>query len=188
MRSAIAARSGQLLVMFALFGAVLASLLVRSGIDGLLGAFLAASMITIALVDVRRYVIPNSLNAAAFALALLRGAMISSDVEGNPVASAIIRAVITVALFYMLSISYRHFRGREGFGFGDVKLMGVAAGWLDWPMLLVVIEGATLAALATYLLRQRIYKRPMKSTAILPFGTFLAPSIWLGWLMEVLLG
>jgi leader peptidase (prepilin peptidase)/N-methyltransferase len=184
--SALHAKSGQLVVIFVLCALMLTSLLAGTVLDGLFGAFLAAIMMAIALVDARRYIIPNELSFAALALALLRASLILSQAEAHPVASAILRAAITVAIFWLLSIGYRYFRGREGFGFGDVKLLGVAAAWLDWPVLLVAIEGATLAALLAYLLRQRIYKRPMKGTAVLPFGTFLAPFIWIGWLIEAL--
>jgi leader peptidase (prepilin peptidase)/N-methyltransferase len=184
--SALHAKSGQLVVIFVLCALMLTSLLAGTVLDGLFGAFLAAIMMAIALVDATRYIIPNELSFAALALALLRASLILSQVEAHPVASAILRAAITVAIFWLLSIGYRYFRGREGFGFGDVKLLGVAAAWLDWPMLLVAVEGATLAALLTYLLRQWIYKKPMKGTAVLPFGTFLAPFIWIGWLLESL--
>jgi len=37
------------------------------------------------------------------------------------------------------------------------------------------------------LLNAAIRRRPLKSTAFLPFGLFLAPAIWLGWLTEALL-
>jgi leader peptidase (prepilin peptidase)/N-methyltransferase len=30
-------------------------------------------------------------------------------------------------------------------------------------------------------------KRPLKATAFLPFGLFLVPAIWIGWLVEALL-
>jgi leader peptidase (prepilin peptidase)/N-methyltransferase len=32
-----------------------------------------------------------------------------------------------------------------------------------------------------------INKRPLKATAFLPFGLFLAPAIWIGWLIEAFL-
>jgi leader peptidase (prepilin peptidase)/N-methyltransferase len=185
--SAPYAKFGQLLVIFVLCAIMLTSLLAGAVPDGLLGAFLAAIMIAIALVDAKRYIIPNEFTLAALALALVRAGVVLSDVGAHPVAAALLRAAITAAIFWLLSIGYRHFRGREGFGLGDVKLLGVAAAWLDWPALLVTIEGATLAALLTYLLRQWIYRKPMKGTAILPFGTFLAPFIWVGWLIEALL-
>jgi leader peptidase (prepilin peptidase)/N-methyltransferase len=187
MKSVDHVKPGQILSAIVLCGVVLVSLMAAPGLDGLLGAFLAGTALAIAIVDARSYRIPNELTLAVLALALLRASLVPSETELHPVAYALLRAVVTSGLFYTLAISYRHFRGREGFGFGDVKLLGAAAAWLDWPALLVAIEGATLAALATYLLRQWFYQRPMKTTAILPFGTFLAPFIWVGWLVEPLL-
>ena len=184
MRPAEPGAFGQLLVVMALGGAILTSLLAGSGLDGLLGALLSAVVIAIALVDARRYIIPNELTAAVLVLALLRASMIPSDGEHAAV-DALLRAAITTVLFFLLSISYRYFRGREGFGFGDVKLLGAAAAWLDWTAFLIAIEGATLTALAAYLLRQWVDDKPAKGTAILPFGTFLAPFIWIGWLVDV---
>jgi leader peptidase (prepilin peptidase)/N-methyltransferase len=178
------ARFSQLPVVLVLCGAMLTSLLVGAGLDGLLGALLAAIVIAIALVDARRYIIPNEFTAAVLVLGMLRAGMVPSDVEGHAVAAALLRAVIATVLFSLLSISYRYFRGREGFGFGDVKLLGAAAAWFDWQVFLIAVEAAVLAALAAYLLRQWVYGRPAKATAILPFGTFLAPFIWIGWLFE----
>jgi leader peptidase (prepilin peptidase) / N-methyltransferase len=170
MRPAEPTTFGQLPVVLALCGAMLTSLLVGSGLDGLLGALLAAIVIAIALVDARRYIIPNEFTAAVLVLALLRAGMVPSDVEGHAVAAALLRAAITTVLFFLLSISYRYFRGREGFGFGDVKLLGAAAAWLDWQAFLIAVEGAVLAALAAYLLRQWVYRselflRPLSGSA-----------------------
>jgi leader peptidase (prepilin peptidase)/N-methyltransferase len=33
-----------------------------------------------------------------------------------------------------------------------------------------------------------VRKRPLKATAFLPFGLFLAPAIWIGWLAEAMFG
>ena len=54
-------------ISFALLAAVMGSLLAAPGPDGLLGAFLAALMLAIAVTDTRRYIIPNELTGAAFA-------------------------------------------------------------------------------------------------------------------------
>jgi leader peptidase (prepilin peptidase)/N-methyltransferase len=72
----------------------------------------------------------------------------------------------------------------EGIGLGDVKLAAAAGVWLDWLPLAVAVEMAVLAALAGYMLRQIIKRRPLRATGALPFGLYLAPSIWLGWLLQ----
>ncbi len=49
------------------------------------------------------------------------------------------------------------------------------------------MELAALSALAAYALRSLIRRTPMRASAAMPFGLFLAPSIWLAWLAERLL-
>jgi leader peptidase (prepilin peptidase)/N-methyltransferase len=89
--------------------------------------------------------------------------------------------------FQVLRAGYRRLRGREGLGLGDVKLAGVAGAWLDWTMMPVAVEIAALSALVAYLLRVWIRRRPLRAAGRLPFGLFLAPAIWLSWLLQEIL-
>lgn len=170
-----------------LLTAIGASLVAVSGSEGLCGGFLASLMMAIAIVDSRRFIIPNGLTAAAMALALLRAGAIASDVDPHPVVWAVCRATATGIPFLLLMVGYRRWRGREGLGFGDIKLAAVVGAWLGWAMILAVIEFATLSALSVYVLSGYIRRRPIEATAFLPFGAFLAPAIWIGWLVEALL-
>jgi leader peptidase (prepilin peptidase)/N-methyltransferase len=67
---------------------------------------------------------------------------------------------------------------------GDVKLAAVAGAWLDWFALAAAIEITVVAALGAYLVRHYVGKRPMRATHALPFGLYLAPSIWVAWLLQ----
>ena len=51
----------------------------------------------------------------------------------------------------------------------------------------LVAVTAALFALGAYILNAAVRKRPLRATAFLPFGLFLAPAIWIGWLVEALL-
>lgn len=172
----------------ALLAAVGVSLLASPGADGLFGAFLGLLMFAIAIIDSRRYIIPNELTAAAFALALLRAGTIGPDADWLGVVWAALRAAAITVSFLALMIGYRRWRGRDGLGLGDIKLAAVAGAWLGWATIFAMIELATLSALAAYLVNGYFRKRPLKATAFLPFGLFLAPAIWIGWLIETLLG
>jgi leader peptidase (prepilin peptidase)/N-methyltransferase len=99
-------------------------------------------------------------------------------------AFAALRGVVLASAFLCLRALYRHVRGREGLGLGDVKLAGVAGVWLDWPMAAVAVEIAALAALAVYVARPLYRGGPVNSTTKLPFGLFLAPAIWVAWLLN----
>ena len=163
-----------------------ASLLAVGGLDGVFGGLLALLMIMVAIGDAKRHIIPNELTAAAVALALLRAGIIG--VDPYPALWVGCRVVATTMPFVLLMLGYRHWRGRDGLGFGDIKLAAVAGAWLDWITILAVIEAATLSALGAYIFISYIRGRRMKATAFLPFGAFLAPAIWIGWLAEALLG
>jgi leader peptidase (prepilin peptidase)/N-methyltransferase len=173
---------------FAVVAAVGVSLLAAPGADGLYGAFLSLLMLAIAIVDSRRYIIPNELTAAAFALALLRAATVGPDADWLGAVWATLRAAAITVPFLALMIGYRRWRGRDGLGLGDIKLAAVAGAWLGWATIFAVIELATLSALGAYLVNGYFRKRPLKATEFLPFGLFLAPAIWVGWLAEALLG
>jgi leader peptidase (prepilin peptidase)/N-methyltransferase len=171
--------------------AAVASLAVAPGLAGVLGAGLALVTLTIAIVDARHFIIPDELTAAALALAL-----VDAGLEAWPdawsavfagVGAALLRGAVLAAGFLALRALYRRIRGREGIGLGDVKLAGVAGVWLQWATIPVAVEIAALAALAVYTVRQVAGGRVMSATARLPFGLFLAPAIWLGWLLEATL-
>ena len=172
---------------FALLAAVMASLLAAPGPDGLLGAFLAALMLSIAVTDSRRYIIPNELTGAAMALALFRAGAVGSEADWYAAAWATFRAAAISLPLLALMAGYRRWRGRDGLGLGDVKLAAVAGAWLGLVTVFAVIELAALSALGAYLASGYLRQRPLKATAFLPFGLFLAPAIWIGWLAEALL-
>lgn len=176
-----------LAVSFALLAAVICSLIAAPGPDGLFGAFLAALMLAIAVIDSRRYIIPNELTGAAFALALFRAGTIGSEADWYAVMWAALRALAIALPFLALMAGYRRWRGRDGLGLGDIKLAAVAGAWLGLVTVFAVVELATLSALGAYVASAYLRKRPLKATAFLPFGLFLAPAIWIGWLAEALL-
>ena len=177
----------QVVLSFALLAAVVCSLAAGPGPDGLLGGFLAALMLAIAIIDSRRYIIPNELTGAAMALALFRAGAIGPEADLRAVMWAALRALAIAVPLLALMFGYRRWRGRDGLGLGDIKLAAVAGAWLGFATIFAVIELAALSALGAYVASGYLRKRQLKATAFLPFGLFLAPAIWIGWLVEALL-
>lgn len=73
------------------------------------------------------------------------------------------------ACFYWL---YRCFRGHEGLGYGDIKLLAALGAWHGWqsvPMIILIasLSGLIIAGLLFWKNRLRHKKTP------LPFGPFL---------------
>ena len=151
------------------------------GLPGFLGAGLALLMAAIAVIDARHFIIPNELNAAALALALVNAAALAPGAIAESLAEALLRGAATFLLFFALRIAYRRLRGREGMGLGDVKLAFVAGVWLGWTLIPLAIEIAAGAALLAYLTWRALAKRPLEPAVLLPFGLFFAPAIWLAW-------
>jgi leader peptidase (prepilin peptidase)/N-methyltransferase len=154
----------------ALLAMTVASLAAVPGLDGLLGAFLGALMLAIAVTDARRYLIPNELTGAAAALALVHAAFVGPDAGWYALLWAAVRALTIALLLLALMAFYRALRGRDGLGLGDIKLAAVAGAWLDLPALFAAIELAALAAIGAYVVNAAIRRRPLKATAFLPFG------------------
>jgi leader peptidase (prepilin peptidase)/N-methyltransferase len=164
-----------------------ASLVAAPGLAGWLGAGLALIAIAIAVIDARYFIIPNELSAAAFAIALVNAAVQAPDAIWESIGIALLRAAVLALLFFALRAAYRRWRGVEGIGLGDVKLAAVAGAWLDWVTMPIAIEIAALAAIAAFGVRYYAGSRAFDAGLKFPFGLFLAPSIWLGWLIEVTL-
>lgn len=164
-------------------GVGIASILVAPGLAGLLGAGLGFVMIAVAAFDAHYFIIPNKLSGAAIALGFAAAATARDTSIAASIASAILRGIVLAFLFYAFRLVYRTLRGREGMGLGDVKLAGVAGVWLGWIAVSLAIDIAALAALAVVLLGA-LRRRPFTGASKVPFGLFLAPAIWVGWLIQ----
>jgi leader peptidase (prepilin peptidase) / N-methyltransferase len=163
---------------------IVVSLILLPNAQEAAGGGLAVLMIAIAVVDARRFIIPDELTAAALALGFLNAAMQDSEMVAEALAFAALRGAGLTFAFLCVRVLYKSVRGREGIGLGDVKLASVAGVWLDWSMVPIAIEIAALAALAAYALRHLYNGRTIRSTTMLPFGLFFAPAIWIGWLLQ----
>jgi leader peptidase (prepilin peptidase)/N-methyltransferase len=163
-------------------GAVLASIAAAPGWSGAAGAVLAGLMLAIAVVDHRRMIIPDELNALAFIAGLVAAAVGTEATSTVAILQALIRASLMFALFFGFRAGYRALRGLEGMGLGDVKLAAVAGVWLDWAFLPIAVEIAALSALAAALYA-RLRDGGFDPKARLPFGAFFAPAIWICWLL-----
>jgi len=166
--------------------ACVVSVIAAPGLPGCFGAALALIAIAIAVIDVRWFIIPNELSAAGFALALVY----AGATELQPLQAAffaLLRGAVLALLFFAMREGYRRLRGRDGIGLGDVKLAGAAGAWLSWLAMPIAIEIAALAAIAAFAVRHYAGGRPFDAALKFPFGLFLAPSIWLGWLIDVTL-
>jgi leader peptidase (prepilin peptidase) / N-methyltransferase len=162
-----------------------ASLAVAPLPQGLLGAGLGLLMVAIAVVDARRFIIPNELVIAVLALGFVHASVDETDGILRALAAATLRGAVLGLLFLSLRELYFRWRGREGLGLGDVKLAAAAGVWLDWPAMPIAIEIAALGALGLYVLGHALGRRRIHAATRLPFGLFLAPAVWIAWMLQL---
>jgi len=163
-------------------GAVLASIAAAPGWSGAAGAVLAGLMLAIAVIDHRRMIIPDELNALAFVAGLAAAGLGREAAPGAAILQALVRSSLMFVLFFVFRAGYRAVRGRAGMGLGDVKLAAVAGAWLGWADLPIAINIAALSALGA-VLYGRLRGHGFDPMARLPFGAFFAPAIWICWLL-----
>ena len=153
---------------------------------GPIDAGFAAAWWIVALVvvrsDLQHFIIPDKASGLIAMLGLAH-AIVPALVGGAGVPAAIDAACYALAggavafgLFWAVAAVYEWSRGRQGLGFGDVKLAGASALWLDTAGQGLALEVAALAAVAVVLLRGTGSER---LRAAVPFGAFLAPAAWL---------
>jgi leader peptidase (prepilin peptidase) / N-methyltransferase len=182
------AMRGSVLAIIVL-GAIAAGLsfVVSPDLRGAFGTTLAVLMLAIAVSDFRRFIVPDMLTGSAFVLGLIFAAMFDDAPLAQAIMTCLLRAAAAALPLLALMLIYEWWRGRPGLGLGDVKLAAVAGAWLDWLTIVAVIEVAALAALVAYAVWRYVLHRPIAPTTPLPFGLFLAPAIWAGWLAEAAL-
>ncbi|HEY8031114.1 MAG TPA: A24 family peptidase [Methylocella sp.] len=164
----------------------IASLVAAPGTPGLLGSALGLLMLAIAIADLRSFIIPDGLTAAAFLLALVNSTNESFESIPENIAVAALRGLVLALAFFALREIYFRLRHRHGIGLGDVKLAAAAGAWLDWSLIPVAIEIAALTALTLYMASEIFRRRPLCAAAKLPFGLFFAPAIWFCWLLNAI--
>ena len=162
----------------------LASIAVSPDLQGALGAALGLLMLAVAWSDSHRFVVPDVLSGAAFALGVVNGVVTSPEGELAGGLSALSRAGLMAGMFFIIRVAYRQIRKREGLGLGDVKLAAAAGAWVSLTMMPIVIEMAAVTGLAMYLWRQRKRRRIPRANSRIPFGAFFALAIWSGWLFD----
>lgn len=138
---------------------------------------LAWTLLVLALVDLLDLRLPNVLT---FGLAAA-GLAYAAATPGEGLLDHGLGLVAGYALLAGLAAGFRRWRGVDGLGLGDAKLLAAGGAWLGWAALPSVLLLASGSALAVVGLRV-LLGRPLDRTEVLPLGPSLALAIWLVWL------
>jgi leader peptidase (prepilin peptidase)/N-methyltransferase len=147
-----------------------------------LGFFAPLSLLcgTIALIDIRRGIIPNGLNLLIAGLGLLKAVIAGGAIAGIEAGCT---AVAVGAIFWLLRRLYFALRKTQGLGLGDVKFLAAAALWIGVRGIPALLLIATLTAL-TAAGSLQLAGRGMTRQTSLPFGPFLAIGLLLTLILQ----
>jgi leader peptidase (prepilin peptidase)/N-methyltransferase len=143
----------------------------------LASSVLGTLMIAGAEVDARTFLLPDTVTAGTLLSGILAAAALDPFAPGWSAGAAAARALGTAAVLLLLRWGYARLRGREGLGFGDIKLAAGIGAWLPLDAIPACFALAASAALVLVLYAQA-RGRPMQAATRLPFGAFLCPALW----------
>jgi leader peptidase (prepilin peptidase)/N-methyltransferase len=135
------------------------------------------ALLSLALIDWRHLLLPDSLTLPLIPIGLL----VAWSLGPEQLLSHVIGAAAGFLLLWAIALLYRRMRGREGLGLGDAKLLAAAGAWLGWEGLPSVILIAAATGLTAAVLQARTHGS-LDTQRPLPFGPYLAGAFWLVWL------
>jgi len=127
---------------------------------------LAVVLVAISIYDIERQRIPDGLTALAAILALC-GALLRDEFL-----SSLLTAIVIVGVLWAARRLYARYRGRQGLGLGDVKLIGALTLWTGVEGVWLALALACLLGLAVNALLRR------GGEERLAFGPFLGVAFW----------
>lgn len=149
----------------------------------LVGVLLGLVMLVIASIDADRFIIPDRLSLPAIPTGLVAsGRLLDPGVEHLVATGHVAGAVVAAGAMWGLAVGYRWWRGADGLGLGDVKLAAAAGAWVGLEHVsdvLLLSAGTGLLWAIAISCRHGV---GLDGRMRVPFGAFLAPSIWIVWL------
>ena len=127
----------------------------------------ACMVVVLFVIDLRHRILPDRITLPGIVIGLGASAVLPPGPAG-----ALAGMLLGGGLLWAISEGYLRLRGREGLGFGDVKMLAMIGAFLGWQQTLLTLFLASLAGsvVGVWLLASR--RGGLQSA--LPFGTFLA--------------
>ena len=153
------------------------SLSVVSGWVFVASCVLGWTLLALALIDAKRFLLPDVLTLPLIAA----GLAVTVFMDQTQILPHLLATFIAGGSLALLAILYRALRGREGLGLGDAKLFAAGGAWVGLAGLPGIILIACFSALV-WALVQGGFQRKLSAHMRIAFGPFLALGIWLVWL------
>ena len=139
---------------------------------------LASLLITVSFIDLKDFVLPNEITLTL----IISGLLINMWISIIPITDSIIGCVVGYSLFFLIEKGFYLWKGVEGLGRGDAKLLAGIGSWLGWVNLPFIILVAAITGIIIYgvfAFRDRKVSKNFLGTKI-PFGPFISFATLIG--------
>jgi leader peptidase (prepilin peptidase)/N-methyltransferase len=141
---------------------------------------LLAVLLALAVIDARTRRLPDALTLPLIALGLATNVFLLGS---GP--TSLIGAIMGYGFFWIIEVGYRHFRGVDGLGRGDAKLLAAGGAWCGAWLLPYIVLAAALGGIAHILLRSFLNDQSLNRHSSLALGPWLAIAIGINWLHRI---
>jgi leader peptidase (prepilin peptidase) / N-methyltransferase len=125
------------------------------------------AMIVLLVIDLQHQILPNEITLPGIAVGL------ACSLAAPPGwREALIGAAAGGGVLWLIAWGYERWRGVEGMGFGDVKMLAMIGAFLGWKLMLLTLVAASLIGSLTA--GVLLVARRADWQSKLPLGTFLA--------------
>ncbi|MBD3609888.1 MAG: prepilin peptidase [Gammaproteobacteria bacterium] len=125
-------------------------------------------LIILTAIDIDTQLLPDQLTL----LLLWIGLLVNTQMLFVPLQEAVLGAILGYLSLWSIYHLYRLATKKEGFGYGDFKLLAALGAWVGWTMLPVIILLSSITGVIAGILM--ILSRRHSYTNPLPFGPYLA--------------
>lgn len=142
------------------------------GLHLVLACLLGWTLLALAVIDMRTMLLPDLLTVSVLLLGLAVATM-----DGR-LGEALVGAAVGFAVFALIAVVYRRWRGQDGLGLGDAKFLGAAGAWVGWIGLpsIVLIASVTALIVAVPVFLRATERGARQEIA---FGPYLAGATWI---------
>ena len=138
--------------------------------------FLLCALAALSLIDARTQRLPDVLTLPLILAGIAVNGLIFSSLW-----TALAGAALGYGALVALELAYRRFRGRDGLGRGDAKLLAAGGAWCGAWLLPFILLAGSVGALVYVGLLALVRRRAPDPAQPLPFGPWLALGIALCW-------
>ena len=150
------------LIIYFLFGISLTTILLM---------ILSLSFLIIFFIDLKHFIIPNSLTFSMMILGFIKSFDPNLDSIFPNYINSLIGGLFGYGIIFSIIFFYKQIRKKEGMGLGDAKLLAVIGFWFGWIAIPFVLFLSSIFALVSVI--PDLIKKNKKMTSQIPFGPYI---------------